>query len=265
MFKNNLYYGLSQELWEHLCDQAEIIFYEEKIGQIILGIYPTGPRMFGLETADPELLCLYLDSGEEILNPLSYINKPTSFPTSHSGSYINFVNLWTWVANLPQMPFEHLAPCFHDSFFQEELIDDIIIKIREFILAFPIVTGYSLNNKTNSPTSRADNALLTRCRFILSEHEIYKPNINPEWDEVFDTEKLTCSHLLKVLDSKVIKTKLLMDYIHERSAQGLEEDYISHLNLLIKKNLEVPYDSIEYIKALQNIGKKTSKFYREVI
>jgi hypothetical protein len=53
--KNDFYYGLPQEIWDALVLEAEDLLSEEQIGNHIVGLYPAGPRIFGIESASPGL------------------------------------------------------------------------------------------------------------------------------------------------------------------------------------------------------------------
>lgn len=263
MYDYGLYYGLPQSIWSGLCEQTEETFYEEELGQVILGIYPSGPRMLGIEAEAPSILCLYLDSEEDILNPLTK-PKELSFSVGYSGSYIRFQNIWDWVCSFSgHIPISSLIPCFHDSIYQEELIEEILYAARQHLLAtYPYKKLIS------------EHILESRASLIFKKTGKFSPNINPEWDRVVlleeildaDCDSLAQYDTLLALDKQLREDILDNKYSSNRSS--LQHNYINAICQFIKSSnraKEYPSRPTEIDNTLDTLGKTTSKFYRSII
>lgn len=239
---NTLYYGLPESIWYDYLKQVEDKFYEEDIGQWILGIYPTGNRIFGLEQEDPGLLCLYTDSESNILNPLNNIEESKISYFSHSGSFVKFIDLWTWVTNFskPLKSLDQLIPCFSDSFFEEEMFEPILEAIYNFI------TNNTIKWETTEP-------LVARTFYLLNNTKNFNPNINSEWGKVSLFNNL---NFISSKDAEIREHLLNNRYINPSWAW-------SYIDLLQRQ--EIKEKSFNYNKDLQEIGKRTSNFYRSIL
>lgn len=249
-----LYYGLPQSVWSGLCDRAEEIFYEEAIGQVILGIYPSGNRIFGIEAEAPHLLCLYLDSEEDILNPLKK-NLVRSLPTGDSSSYIHFEDLWHWISRFNQksIDIDCLIPCYHDAVYEEGLIEEVLAATRSYLESLRSYSSYT------SP-----HVLGNRTLFLFQREGVFVPNINPDWDK---TLILEIDEEIEKMDLQIREHFLGEITIPEDFLTVLSDIYNDTLSEIYKKTSAPFYRSNadQISQRFGALGKTVSSFYRSIL
>jgi hypothetical protein len=213
------YYGLPQELWDHLEDQVEEIFREEEIGQQIVGIFPSGERIFGIESAEQQAIVLFVDSIESLLDPAidEYRQLVTPYVPA-SNNFLTFIDLKYWVRGLIasrkySIDFDCVEcftlgamdyiPIFGDTIYFDESIEKIFVEAERFILSYP----RALRHFNSSLSYRGDINILLRRRaevlFLLTGE--YCPCINPEWGI---TKHFENNSTFDKLDSKIIELLL---------------------------------------------------------
>jgi len=203
-----LYYGLPQELWDGLCEKAEDILQEECLGNHLVGIYPAGNRIYGIDSAPPGLMCLYVDSVEPIIDPLSdYHNKDgfKVYHVNHDNSPIIMVDLYKWVrwlcsniyrnseeywkfyAMLNVIPF---SSCIHE----EESVGNILgacykameetgfLHIQQNTLTVRNEGSYQFSEQLYSNIT-PPRFLYNRTLGFLQSTLTFIPNINEDWDD----------------------------------------------------------------------------------
>jgi hypothetical protein len=246
------YYGLPQIIWSDLCNRLEEIFYDEEIGQMILGVYPSGPRIFGLEQEDPSLYCLYLEPTEDIFNPLKP-KAPRRRYFGHDNSYVDFINLWQWVEsfNKPLEDIWQLIPCFQNSFFEETEISTIIGEAYNLLINIDIRWS-----------KREDRNLEARAIYLFNQTKLFAPNINPTWGEVLQLNSGT--DYFDKADRQIVSVLLK----NEHQKIDLVETYFLFLETKISEHsLKTETVGEERIRKeyLKKLGDATSRFYRSII
>lgn len=241
------YLGIPLDYWQSLCDEAEGLMIEENIGQYILGIYPSGNRLFGLEHAPAELFCLYIDSTDKILDPFAETKSKRVIDSRNASCTFVFREFWEWISEIKHnIQFSHYIVGFSKSFYQEESVDPIILSIQNFLL----------NNKIQY---RSCNIWEERAVFIFNKTEIFSPNINPKFGNVINTAELHNKEELKEttdfeIESNLIKRHLNGEYPRFKDSLKL----ISLYHFLTKKS--ETYDS-----DLNQISEQTIKFFKSLI
>lgn len=170
------YLGVPNLIWEECCHQVEEMLYDEDIGQHIVGLYPSAPRIYGNENAKTSLLCLYVDCSDSILDPL-YVPKFDHTVDLFESSEVQFINLFEWIKTLTNININHLTPCFGDSFYQDESINRIIFTAQEYLLNVDF---------NHNKASALEERTLKIFRYIRK----FLPSINPEYGEVFNLREL---------------------------------------------------------------------------
>lgn len=212
-----LYYGLPQEQWDLLVSQAEDLFYDEKLGQHIVGIYPAGPRVYGIESEPPGLLCLYCDNILKLINPLSPdVDGFYAFRVGHSRSAIIFADLFKWIRWITterQYGWKteclmHIIPCNQISIHEDDSITPLIDDITRLLDKVAYCSKYR-PDRTGSEMSVRWNMmqyteLYDRMLLILALTREFRPNIHPDWDAVFELSKLPIQVPDEVLDYDAI-------------------------------------------------------------
>lgn len=228
------YCGLPQELWDSLAAEAEDLLVEEELGNHILGVYPAGYRIYGIESSSQGLLCLYMDTVESLLDPIYNANK---FKRMHIGNQLSpvwFIELHSWVkwilflygdvtSNKWQCDrvkdYLHLLPAFGDIVYQDTAIDKLMALIQDYIAS--CMEGHRNDPMSMCPALKekeivsADTmfkyALYYRQNCLWRANRIFNPNMNSDWGDVCDlktTITFADSLLFKLDDQfqKIIKT-----------------------------------------------------------
>lgn len=167
------YYGLPQEVWDSLCMEAEDLLYSEGLGNHLVGLYPAGNRIYGIESSPPGLLCLYVDSVESILDPY-YSPQIYEYSIGNMMSPIIMVELRHWVQMLFRLGPNALIPCFHKDMVHQ---DNSIVPILEAARDALIASGYP------DQLGRKDTGswFWARAKLILIHTGKFLPCVNPEW------------------------------------------------------------------------------------
>ena len=201
------YYGLPQEIWDRLVLETEDLLSEEQIGNHIVGLYPAGPRIYGIESASPGLLCLYIDAAEAILDPFIPIHDTVSkhikgwncksYKIGENLNEIYFIELHDWIEHFIKLylglddvmnkDLFSLIPLCSDVIYQSESINKIISLCTKIIKNFSpnlrqeYICCCHINDKTK-------DILLLRTLHIWEKEKIFCPNINKAWGQVFNIE-----------------------------------------------------------------------------
>jgi len=211
---NEYYYGLPQRIWDDLCFEAEDLLYNEKLGNHLVGLYPAGTRIYGIDSSPPGLLGLYVDSIESILDPF-YEAKIYEYNVGHAMSPIVMIELQHWIRMIHKIGPNALIPCFHkDVIHQDESISSLIEAARKSLIAF----GYP------EQTGRKDtgNWLFARAKYILLKTGRFCPLVNPDWGEVISLNSITNNKELlesdeylieEAITNKTLDIREVVDYI----------------------------------------------------
>jgi len=128
----DLYLGTPSYIWDSLIDSAENYLYNECIGQYVLGLYPFGERLYGSLRSPDELLCIYLESAEEVLDPF-YTHSSFSITTSSLlVNKIHFIGLRELIKTSNSPSLVHYVVSKHLPF-REELLNEILNCISKLV------------------------------------------------------------------------------------------------------------------------------------
>jgi len=208
--------------------EAEDLLSEEDLGSHILGIYPAGTRTFGIESASPTIICLYVDTIDSILNPS--IHERKTWRKYHVGENLNaiyMVELHEWACSIAtdtskisyaqqydqfmDAALLKYAPGLHDALYQSSSIDEIIASAED------VLEYKRLNRQLDIPAWRCDSKVLEdvlalRTLYIYTKTGMYCPNINPNWGDVvylqsFEANGLYANEIIE-LDMELIDCAL---------------------------------------------------------
>jgi hypothetical protein len=220
----NAYYGLPQNIWDNLLLRAEDLLSEHSKGQVLIGMYPAGGRIYGLESESHGMLGIYFPTPEDILSPLK---SPSMFEFScnfvgHTNSPILLVSLLDWLRWLGEgcqgpwrSVFLHAIPCMYDIFHEDDSLTQITRLAAEYLQAI-------INNLIHEDDMIIWNNLCPskylylRTLLILVATNKFIPCINPEWGETKSLDSIpaltsivgTSLDKLVELDNVIIPDKL---------------------------------------------------------
>ncbi len=195
MQTSEFYYGLPQGQWDILLAKAEDLLREEDIGAHLVGLYPAGNRIYGMESESPGILCLYVDTVESLINPTFVSGNPTGFrtiPYGTSSSPIIFANLFNWVQHIisgkcswVNKEWLHALPFAGDLIYQDNSIDEVLERLRDHLY----------NQRFFMPVgckqmSYPHDILFHRADAILATTGKFHPCINPAWGRVCTLETI---------------------------------------------------------------------------
>lgn len=189
-----LYYGLPNEIWDNLYFEAEDLLQEESLGQYIVGVYPAGNRIYGIESYPPGLMCLYVDSVGSLIDPTSCYHKELGFKVYHvmnSRSPLYMVDFFKWIKWLTTdqtndwriEEFLHIIPFGEHILYEDDSISSILHSVRRLLICqnFKLYGDGLIRNP-----NRKLSYLFTRAYQNLIRTGRFKPCINKQWDEVLD-------------------------------------------------------------------------------
>jgi len=188
------YYGLPQEIWNNLCCEAEDLLQAESLGQHILGVYPAGNRIYGIESYSPGLMCLYVDSVESLIDPTSCYHKELGFKIYHvldSRSPLYMIDFFKWIKWLTtdqtndwrMEEFLHVIPFGDHIIYEDDNISPILHLVRQLLIcqSFKLYGDGPIRN-----SNKKISYLFTRTYQNLIRTGRFKPCINKQWDEVLN-------------------------------------------------------------------------------
>ena len=200
---SEFYYGLPLEIWDNLINKAEDLLREEDLGVHLVGIYPIGLRVYGIESCSPEILCLYIDSVESLLDPLYERPRTESFTVGDDLSKVVLTDIREWAkyfiddANEGR-GFLNIIPFMTtDVFHQDSSIEHILEIAREIYLPRAPFSAYLIHNQENY-------GFAERTIFLLHLLKKYAPCLNKNWADVISFEDINKSGKWKMSD-KIIK------------------------------------------------------------
>lgn len=189
MLHSEFYLGLPNEIWNSLLSEIEDVLRDEEIGTHIMGVYPSGGRIFGIESESPQFICIYIDAAEYLLNPCYIRSKETGFTTCTvkiDNSSVVFIELYSWVQWMIYKDVQNnndriigmydLIPCNHDIAYQDQSLDDLIYQAREFTNEGLYVSAKGIFKKSYEYDLKY--ALYLRTIYVLLTTGKFIPNIN---------------------------------------------------------------------------------------
>lgn len=261
MQTSEFYYGLPQDQWDILLAEAEDLLRDENIGSHLVGLYPAGNRIYGIESESPGILCLYVDAVESLINPTYKSGNPTGFKTIYYGpsrSPIIFANLFNWVqlvltgrCSWVNKEWSHAIPFTGDLIYQDNCLDDLLDLIRQHMFNQKFFMPIACGQQT--PIMQT---LFHRADAVLAVTGKFYPCINPDWDKVCSLETIGAPAKIIEIDRNLRNfmlgrpslvdpedTAQLLSWLQNRAIQERN-------NISINKNL------------IADIGCKVSELYR---
>jgi hypothetical protein len=243
------YYGLPQELWDDLAYLAEENLEKEIcFSAHMLGLYPYGARLHGIESESPGLLCLYSDSTiNRLLDPFikQKEHRPEKIIVKADGSYIYYIDLWSWLSSLDnQVDFIHMVPCLGDLVHEDSSIRKIISLSEELICSSQVrrnCTWVEDNNLFNS-------ACALRTGLIFAKDKLFLPCLNKDWGGTF--RFYTLPDDIQLIDDKILR--------QEKLEQKELVDYRSYVHA-ITNNIGV---SDDWWKKRSRLTEEVIKYFR---
>jgi len=265
--KSQYFHGIPQLYWDLLCQEAEDLFYDEEIGEIILGIYPVGDRVFGLETGNEELMVLYTDSPNKLLGPLCHFQSKDHvvYKVGDLNKTVVFVNIFNFVSRLIQgketrreiFGLLYKMPSL-SVLYEEESVSDIMHALNEY-LNFIMKTKYFTNTYNNCidiyDLSVKHKFLNMRARALFRVNGVFCPNINPDFghvekfDEIPKNEKDIIWLMLKNEFGRVDDLEKARKLILFYETIGCIEEY----------------DILECLKLRENLNNTVIEFYKRLL
>jgi hypothetical protein len=253
------YCGLPQNQWDILAEQAEEILRDQEYGQHILGLYPAGPRIYGIESSSPSLLCLYVDAVDSLIDPSkAYRRQLIQESVGNSNSKIYFIELYEWgkwlfdtLTTSGSQVLLPLLPTMQDIFYEDESISNITSIAKETVFSAP----------TPWPSTglyREFPALQMRTLTILKFRQTFNPCVNKELGVVIGLDELGLDmpDFILDLDKKIIEASLQPSF---RLDIKVEEQYIRYLHAVCSNENQSHDNVIKYNKLL---GKEIANLYR---
>jgi len=263
--QSEFYYGLPEELINNLVVQAEDLLRDEELGCHIVGIYPAGNRIYGIESGVEGILCLYIDTVESLINPLYKTNNPSGFKVYKVNEYLSpiiMVNLFDWIKWIfnndeeawKQHALLHVLP-FVDIIYQDNSIDQILEIAMEYMKSCKFKKDINLKAGDAFNTLYGPNILFRRTETILSTTGEFFPNINKDWGNVFSIKNITEDKEIIELDKKLINFNFGGEKLNYFEQQKLYKWYVD------KRNTEVKLASPNQ-KLIPELGKLMERIYR---
>jgi hypothetical protein len=262
MQTSEFYYGLPQDQWDILLATAEDLLREEDMGTHLVGLYPAGNRIYGIESEPPGILCLYVDTVESLINPSFKSGNPTGFRTisyGSSGSPIIFANLFDWAKHIlsgrcgwMNARWLHVIPFASDIIYQDDSLDDILELLHQYmhLQKFFMPTGCN-------PMFHPGDILFHRADAILANIGKFYPCINPAWGKVCTLDTLQAPTSLQRID--IAFRNALLD----RGPQP-EHTKLTQLSEWLQGSAAVTrYEGIKQDRELaKQIGERLASLYR---
>jgi hypothetical protein len=253
MESSEFYFGLPGDQWDNLLLEAEDLLRDNKLGTHLVGIYPAGDRIYGIESEPPGLLCLYVDSVESLINPSYYDNAKGfhAFSSGLAGSPIMFFDLFKWARSLisgdcgPHInSMAYAIPFGSDVIHQDSSIDGII----EAAYALMVNNRFNLDR---IPLCLTRSVLRKRTDAILASEHIFRPCINPKWGTVYQFKDPG----IATFDSRLISS-LLNSEKPDKGEQDILVDYYERItkgsNLPLRNTYEL----------MNKLGTEVASLYR---
>lgn len=262
---SKFYYGLPEHLWENLYLQAEDLLRDRKLGAYIVGMYPAGERIYGVESGAEGIMCLYIDTVESLINPLVTPKSCDIFHINGYGSPVIMFNLFEWVKWLVQGSADwktnsmlHAIP-FGELVEEDSSIADIINAAQELMtlrgFRFPTTTP---NPRHNSREFSGPYILRRRAEAILAATGSFMPCVNPKWNTVFNMQQLDIPEDVLIAEKYVVNRVIHNIYLSPIDIQLLRLD--NWYEDIIKRHIIL---STSQLKEAENtLGKLTEKLYR---
>jgi hypothetical protein len=261
MQDSKLYYGLPQYMWDNLLLEAEDLLRNEHIGMHLVGIYPAGARIFGIESAPPGLLCLYVDTVESLINPFCNLqNKDGIYHVRESNSPILMIDLLRWarymIHPIHDLPYREYLSCIipplSDIVYQDDSINEIISIAKELLQKIRYHRGILCTHYKND----IESYLYTRTIYILTITDKFYPCINSEWSKVYNIGNKGVPEYIINTD---IEVRRYVTGHGKKPTHNNIQDAIMWMNNTID---EYRYNAVSPASLSERLGQMVSNLYR---
>jgi len=245
--ESKFYYGLPISIWDSLLFKAEDLLRDENLGSHLVGIFPAGGRIFGIESESPGIFCLYIDSVESLIDPFLYKQAaPEIYHIGNNNNLIIMMDIWAWAKMLidtgRHTSYEHhqyilqLLP-FGNAFHIDGSVQSILEAGRELVRK-----TISLYRHRISSLNKLTNALTLRTMALFSESGDFYPCTNKDWDYVHKED---------------------LDWISSPDKQDIISNRMTHYHsVLVSKE---PQSNGKYLHLQKQLGSEVAKLYRSLI
>lgn len=275
MLQSEFYQGLPSELWDSLINEVEEVLRAEEIGTHVLGIYPSGNRIFGIESSSPQLICLYLDTPEDILNPairreMSNTKFFKTYTTNIDTSSIYFIEIHSWIQWIT-LRFSHshpdrlrnlldMIPCHEDIVYQDPSLDHLIEMTRDYLSRGGLIAdigfkrSYSSHITFPSYEQLLEEALYLRTIYLYDKTNKFSPNVHKDWGTV-----ISIPHKAPVVVQGFDET--LRESVMKNTRMNMDElqEYVHSIRSVIK--LRTDPDE----RLAMEMGKEVVKLYKFIL
>jgi len=262
---SKLYYGLPDHLWETLHLKAEDLLRDKKLGAYIVGVYPAGERIYGIESGAEGIMCLYIDTVESLINPLMTPKSCDVFHVNEYGSPIIMFNLFEWIRWLVQDKADwkaysmlHAIP-FGELIEEDSSIADIITTARKLMIQRKFILEKQAGNlRYDTRNFSGSHILRRRAEAILAATGQFIPCVNSKWNTVFNMQQLDIPEEIQRAEKEIVNKVLYNIYIPPIAPQLLQLH--NWYNNIIDQSLTT---NPPYIKPTEEkLGKLVEKLYR---
>ena len=205
------YLGTSNEEWTFMAEEAESLLIDREIGQHVIGLYPSGDRIFGDMDAVPEVMCMYMDTPHKLLDPFAD-HDIEGYHVTQNGHKILFCDLFAWVKMLGRMStathdtmarkFIHLIPTMLSAQYEDEQLSIITATAGDYLQECGWDNPQLLASKAIKDEADIqvliNDACYLRARYILKTQGVFAPCINTDWDTVETLEDIKDSKIIEV-------------------------------------------------------------------
>lgn len=179
-------YGLPEKEWDLTVDKAEDFFHEEEIGDSIIGVWPTGGRVFGCESARPCVLFIYINNPISKFDPSSYLTDKDIVIQKTKDSIFIYVEFLEWARSyfyqtVVNETFSNVMPTCTVPLKMNYAFSDIFFEASYLIQLLQMTTR---NNNLDIPSRLAERAYL----LYLKKDKFY-PQTNPKWGQVVSFDR----------------------------------------------------------------------------
>jgi len=278
MLHSETYLGLPNEIWNDLISETEDTLREEGIGTHILGVYPSGGRIFGIESTSPQFICLYIDEPTILLNPTAHTTYrgPNNdhggfkyFNLKLDGSSVIYIELYSWIqwiiyggtSTIPHRYLQllDLIPCHQDIAYQDQSIDDLINYTRKYLST----GGWNVTSSFRREAYQirdyenlVQQALYYRTALLFQKTKKLVTNMNDRWNSIQSLEDFTSSKITIGIDEEIQR------YIKENERIPLQilKKYTCDLESLVSYKREFYDDKLE-----KKMGLEVAKIYKFIL
>ena len=198
--------GLKEQKVNEILSLIEDRMLETNIGQQLVGVYPYGPRIYGLQDQPLHLLCLVLNDPSELLNPIETKAKK-SMTTKVEGIICHYYDLYYWIRLITSedVSYPVLLPTLFYKLYEDNSIYTIMKDVHSYfrtinyIYPFPSTSAFFEEGITN-----IEGIGIIRSLYMLVVGNGYSTNLNKRLEDV--SEPKYCNEQLNKLDANIVES-----------------------------------------------------------